>query len=131
MSLKYSDLVKRISEMSREANRVRKAEVKSIVKDIRRQILEYGLTASDLGLDGRQSPAPKGPSSAIKSKVRRTAKGKKSTFSVRKPVAAKYRDSVGNTWTGRGKQPRWVVEALSKGKSLDSFLIVAREGEGV
>lgn len=26
-----------------------------------------------------------------------------------KKVAAKYRDSVGNEWTGRGRQPKWMM----------------------
>lgn len=46
---------------------------------------------------------------------RRSLKGRK--------VAAKYRDSEGNTWAGRGARPRWLVAALKKGKKLDSFLI--------
>ena len=28
------------------------------------------------------------------------------------------------TWSGRGKQPRWVVAALRSGSKLDDFLIV-------
>jgi len=28
-----------------------------------------------------------------------------------------------NTWTGRGRQPRWLVEALSSGKSLEDFAV--------
>lgn len=27
------------------------------------------------------------------------------------------------TWTGRGRQPRWVQESLNKGKTLDDLLI--------
>lgn len=27
------------------------------------------------------------------------------------------------TWTGRGRQPRWIKEGLESGKSLDDFLI--------
>lgn len=38
-------------------------------------------------------------------------------------VAPKYRDDAGNTWTGRGKQPKWVVAAQAMGRSLDSLLI--------
>ena len=30
------------------------------------------------------------------------------------------------TWTGRGRQPGWIKEALQAGKSLDDFLIVKR-----
>jgi DNA-binding protein H-NS len=27
------------------------------------------------------------------------------------------------TWTGRGRQPRWIAEALASGRSLDDFKI--------
>lgn len=41
----------------------------------------------------------------------------------RKPVAPKYRNEVGETWTGRGKQPKWVIEALASGLTLEDLLI--------
>lgn len=34
-----------------------------------------------------------------------------------------YRDEKGNTWTGRGKQPRWVTEALAGGKTLEDLRV--------
>lgn len=49
--------------------------------------------------------------------------GKKST--VKRTVAPRYRDPANaeQTWTGRGKQPRWVVDALAAGKTLEDLLI--------
>lgn len=43
----------------------------------------------------------------------------------RKPrkVEPKFRDHAGNTWTGRGKQPKWLAEAIARGQSIESFLI--------
>ena len=39
-------------------------------------------------------------------------------------VAVKYRDSAGNTWTGRGRMPRWLVAAIKGGKAKkEDFLI--------
>ena len=38
-------------------------------------------------------------------------------------VAIKYQDGTGNTWTGRGKTPRWLVEAEANGQSRTQFLI--------
>jgi len=38
-------------------------------------------------------------------------------------VAIKYRDRKGNTWTGRGKTPLWLVEAEKKGMKRDQFLV--------
>lgn len=37
----------------------------------------------------------------------------------------RYRDDKGNTWTGRGKQPVWLREALAAGATLGSFLVTA------
>jgi DNA-binding protein H-NS len=39
-------------------------------------------------------------------------------------VKPKYRDArTGDTWAGRGVQPRWLTAALKAGKKLDDFLI--------
>jgi DNA-binding protein H-NS len=39
--------------------------------------------------------------------------------------APRYRNPAdsGQTWTGRGRQPRWIAEALASGRSLDEFKI--------
>jgi DNA-binding protein H-NS len=38
-------------------------------------------------------------------------------------VPPKYRSRSGETWAGRGARPRWLVEALKRGKKVDDFLI--------
>ena len=38
-------------------------------------------------------------------------------------VPPKYRSRSGETWTGRGAKPRWLVAAIKRGKKLDDFLI--------
>jgi DNA-binding protein H-NS len=38
-------------------------------------------------------------------------------------VPPKYRSPSGETWAGRGVRPRWLVEALKKGKKVENFLI--------
>ncbi len=42
-----------------------------------------------------------------------------------KKVEAQYRNPADNaqTWTGRGRQPKWIAEGLAGGKSLDDFRI--------
>ena len=51
-----------------------------------------------------------------------TNKRKKTT---RKAVEPRYRNTENSaeTWTGRGKQPRWLVAQLEKGAKLEDFLI--------
>jgi len=34
---------------------------------------------------------------------------------------AKYADDNGNTWTGKGRRPKWLKDALAKGKTLAEF----------
>ena len=43
----------------------------------------------------------------------------------RKPAAPKYANPAdrSQTWTGRGRQPRWVVAALADGKTLEDLAI--------
>ncbi len=45
--------------------------------------------------------------------------------STRKPVEVQYRNSAdaSQTWTGRGKQPRWLVAAIAAGAKKEDFLI--------
>jgi DNA-binding protein H-NS len=40
-------------------------------------------------------------------------------------VAVKYRDRAGNTWTGRGRMPRWLVAATKGGKAKKEDFLVA------
>ena len=41
-------------------------------------------------------------------------------------VAVKYRDEAGNTWTGRGRMPRWMVAATKGGKAKKEDFLVAK-----
>jgi DNA-binding protein H-NS len=42
-----------------------------------------------------------------------------------KKVQAQYRNPADNaqTWTGRGRKPKWISEGLASGKALDDFRI--------
>jgi len=58
----------------------------------------------------------------------RLAADKPKKAKAKKPrgkVAPKYKNPANGseTWTGRGRQPRWVADALTDGKSLEDLLI--------
>ena len=38
-------------------------------------------------------------------------------------VPIKFRDRSGNTWAGRGAQPRWLREKLKAGAKLEDFAV--------
>lgn len=63
---------------------------------------------------GRGAKAGKGTRAAAPKAGRKLAK-----------VAPKYRNpaNADETWTGRGKQPRWLAEYTSQGRKVEDFLI--------
>jgi DNA-binding protein H-NS len=106
----YAQMILQIEELKKQAEKTRREEFSGVVRAMKKQIADYGITAEDLGL---ASAAPKSGR-----KVRRV---RPSTAGTK--VAPRYKDDAGNTWTGRGKQPRWVVAALAAGRSLESLMI--------
>lgn len=111
MSKSYSQVMKQIQNLQREAEDLRRKEIQGVVERIKEAIKAYNLSASDLGLGaakrGRVSAARKAAPKAHKSKSR----------------APKYRDENGNTWVGRGKRPGWLRDALAAGRNLSDFAI--------
>lgn len=49
----------------------------------------------------------------------------KTTKTKRSTVAPKYANpsDPSQTWTGRGRKPRWIIDNLEKGKTLDDLSI--------
>ena len=78
---------------------------KEIAEKVRKLAKDNGLEISDLLAADKPNKA----------------KAKKS----RGKVAPKYKNPANGseTWTGRGRQPRWVADALTGGKSLEDLLI--------
>jgi DNA-binding protein H-NS len=117
----YAEMIAKIEELKKQAEKTRKEEFSSIVKAMKKEIADYGITAEDLGLStrGTTKRGRKGAAATKKSGSKPRAK----RASTGSKVAPKYRDDAGNTWTGRGKQPKWVVAAIDSGRTLESMLI--------
>ncbi len=145
----YIKLQSQIQKLQRQAEAVRKRELSETIARIKEAIKAFNLTAEDLGLAGgtskrgrkakksasetriKKRPGRPAGSGLGASKGRKTAKaGKKrkargsNKSDGRSIVAPKYRDpATGASWTGRGKQPRWLAQAISGGKKLEDFRI--------
>jgi DNA-binding protein H-NS len=85
------------------------------IKKVKALMKKLGVTLEDL--IGEKTVNHRGRPTKNQSVT--TAKSKKS----RGKVAIKYRDDKGNTWTGRGKTPRWLAEAEKAGKNREAFKI--------
>lgn len=63
--------------------------------------------------------SPEEITAAWRSATKATRRG-----SPRQVVPPKYRNpATGQTWSGRGRTPRWITEAEKQGRSRDDFLI--------
>lgn len=97
MSQSYKELLQQREILEKAIVQARQNEIAAAVAKVRELVAEFGLTAQDVF-----------PSRGAKSVGKSTAK-----------VAPKYRDpATGQTWTGRGKAPKWI-----DGKDRNQFLI--------
>ena len=88
----YHELLAQREELEKQIESARKQELSDAISKVKSLMSQYGLTMSDItsGKTGGKAS---------------TAKGTK--------VAPKYRNTeTGETWTGRGRQPKWVEAAL-------------------
>jgi len=130
----YAEMLAKIEELQRQAEKQKKEEYNSVLKSVKKQIADYGFTAAELGLSSNAASGKKSGRSALikgaSGAISHSSRSKKASQRVARrsasagsKVAPKYRDEFGNTWTGRGKQPKWLVSALASGRSLQSLLI--------
>jgi len=99
----YQEILSQIEDLKRKAEDVRKQEMAGAIAEIKRLMVQFGISGDDLGLSSRIG--------AAKAKSRGI-------------VAPKFRDPIsGKSWTGRGRRPGWVVDLEAQGKSLDDCRI--------
>lgn len=94
---RLSELLQQQETLARQIAEARKEEQAGAISQVRALVEKYGLTEKDIFSGGRRSVG--------------TRAGAK--------VEPKYRDpATGQTWTGRGKPPKWI-----EGKDRSQYLI--------
>lgn len=105
---------KEIEKLRKQAQALQQKKRKPVIQSIIRSMKEYEITPDEIATAFGKTTATKGRAA------------KKAGTGSRGPVPAKYKNpETGATWTGRGKPPRWVVDAEAAGKSRTDFLIPA------
>ena len=99
----YKELLAQRAMLEKQIEEARQAELSEAISQVKQWIAEYGLTAADLG---------------FKMGAMAMLAGK-----VRAPVAVKYRGPNGETWSGRGKAPKWLTRLESEQRHRDEFLV--------
>ncbi len=46
---------------------------------------------------------------------------KKRARKLPSPTSPQYQNEDGQTWSGTGRKPKWLTEAIAEGKTLDDF----------
>jgi DNA-binding protein H-NS len=91
MSNSYKELLKQREALELAIATARAQELSEAISKARELVAEFGLTVQDV------FPAGRGTSKSVS----QSSSGNK--------VAPKYRDpATGQTWTGRGKAPKWI-----------------------
>jgi len=97
MVTKLEEIHKKIEELQREAEAIATKEKASVIDDIRNKIRLYNISLRDLGFSS-------------------------STPTHRSPAPIKYRLD-NNAWSGKGRQPRWMVEYLAQGGKIEDLQV--------
>lgn len=98
-----TDLLAQRAALEKQIEEAQRAQRAEAISRIQALMAEHGLTLGDLGTRPKKARGA-------------AAAGAK--------VAAKYRNAAtGETWSGRGLQPRWLKAALAAGKRLTDFAV--------
>lgn len=106
---------KTIAHMKREAEEARRLalEKEAVLTKLRKSCERYGFVAEDLypagSWPGDEAAVVVDDASELPPNVVRFTAGKQ------------YRDAEGNVWNGKGRRPKWIVQALEQGASIQDF----------
>ena len=98
----YQELLAQREALDKQIEETRQAESKAAIAQVRQLIADWRLSAEDCGFKTAVAPASKKAKSV---------------------VAAKYRGPNGETWSGRGRAPKWLEALEAQGRKRAEFLI--------
>lgn len=84
-----------------------------VLARLRSEIKTYGFTAKELGVGSGTTATPS-----------KLPKGDGAAKTTASKADHPYKGpNEGESWAGRGKRPKWLVEAIDKGKKLEDFKV--------
>lgn len=117
----YETIRKQIAKLEAQARKLEEAAAgkkKQAVAQVAALMKKLGVTVDDLGAARpRRARAAKGATKGA-------TKGRAGKQAAKKPVAPKFRDAdTGDTWSGRGRTPRWLAALEALGKSRENYRV--------
>ena len=97
-----AEIQKQIEALQAQAQSIIEAEQSGVIEDMKAKILQYGITANELGFSFKSSE----PSKAVKASGAGTSKA---------PSVPMYKNPEGETWHGgKGARPKWIQAIFDK-----------------
>ncbi len=105
MAATLNDLLAQRAALEKQIIEAQREERSGAITQIKTLMSQYGLTLADLGSRSAAAAPRKTGGAGVK-------------------VAAKYRNpATGDTWSGRGLQPKWMKAAIAAGRSASDFAL--------
>ena len=92
-----------IAELAKKAEELIAQKKPAVIADIKTKMAAYGITTKDLGLSVGTLVVHKSSQAGV-------------------PVPIKYRQGE-HTWSGRGRQPKWVEDYIKSGGKLEELAV--------
>lgn len=96
----YEELIVQRAELDRQIEAALRAEKSAAIEAVRGLIGQFHLTAGDCGFGSAKNP------------------GK-----LKRNVATRFRGPQGETWSGRGRSPKWLVALEEQGAAREKFRV--------
>lgn len=111
---------KEINKLQKKAEILQTKRRKPVITSIITSMREYDITPDEIiAAYGAGKPAR-----AVTSGRRKASGPARAAGAAKRAVAPKYRHpQTGETWSGRGKAPRWLAAEEAGGATRESFLI--------
>lgn len=105
----YLELRAQAAKLLEQAEELRKQEVSTVIAEMKEKMAQYAITASDLGI----TAADLGLAVTTHKKATKTPA----------TTVVKFKGPNGEPWSGMGRQPQWLKDALAEGKKKEDFAI--------
>lgn len=123
--MSYESIQKQIQKLQAQAKKLEASHVarkSKSVSQVRALMKKLNVSMTDL------DHSIQNPTSPQKARKTRSNELQKAVKSARPPVPPKYKHpQTHETWTGRGKPPKWLAALLAQGHTKEEFLIAVEE----
>ena len=113
------DIQSQIQKLQKQASEIKAREFDATLRDILVKMDAFGISIKDLQGASKKTKTRGRPAGTAKVATKPVTQ-RKTSGAV---VAAKFKGPNGETWSGRGLTPRWLVSLIAAGQTKESFAI--------